>query len=627
MDQQWLEDAIAEVDRQGPRPGFEAELRSTLNEAWTARPAERSTRDRPREGPRRAGWMAASAAALVALAVGAVLVTTQSEPDMLVSPQPRADATSDAPADSTSDTTADPPIVGDVAALVDRTWLITQVDGVARDYAAAFSVDANGMVEGFDGCNFYSTPMSFTVDGLGVAPGGEGSMTLQDCNDPYDTGWVAEPGAYTVDGDTLTIRTADGRRFDAVDNASLPTLDDAGQLLGTWATAEGLEVTFMEPLGGVGVIALACIEFGSWTFQGDLRTVIDDAAYGSCVAAGEPGLGWVLSDLASGFPTVRILPDGSLIFGRNTFGRLFPTDTTPSAAGESADLTVPVRVDAPVETVALATIRWGTGDGQLPVPTTDFGNLVALFPDSVLVLEDLPQAAGPTGRAIRLDRVTGALVDEVRIDEVTGPPFWASGSPDGTLYLATGVGDVPGITVSALRETTPGMFTVVEQTTRDALGDSEFRLTGRGLELGGDVLFASNAAATWPRVTVEVGTGQPAQPLGSRWIVSWETPQTAAQTWTVDVNVDQRNPPGFDVPFAEPFGNGVLFSTATSTGSATSPSLSYLAGPGELSGSWDLGAWQLGGQDPDAALFVRLGSDGLELGWLDVSVSPTDRDD
>lgn len=34
MDEQWINDAVAEVDRAGMRPGFEAELRSTLDAAW-----------------------------------------------------------------------------------------------------------------------------------------------------------------------------------------------------------------------------------------------------------------------------------------------------------------------------------------------------------------------------------------------------------------------------------------------------------------------------------------------------------------------------------------------------------------------------------------------------------------
>ena len=34
MDDQWINEAVADVDREGPRPGFEADLRSTLSAAW-----------------------------------------------------------------------------------------------------------------------------------------------------------------------------------------------------------------------------------------------------------------------------------------------------------------------------------------------------------------------------------------------------------------------------------------------------------------------------------------------------------------------------------------------------------------------------------------------------------------
>jgi len=628
MDEQWINDAVAEVDRAGMRPGFEAELRSALGTAWDGehRAGVPTSGDPTRGGATsRRWWAITSAAAIIALVIGAaVVVSTRSEPDTLVSPPTVSPTTAATTAATTADTIDEQPDEELIASLVDRTWLITEVDGVPRNYVASFTIDADGTVTGFDGCNNYSMPVTFTAEGLAPRPGGDWIMNTAHCNDPYDTGWTVEPGVHRIDGDTLTIVTDDGRRFDAVDRASLPPLDDPQQLAGTWTTAEGVEVTFTEPLDGsdVGSISLPCGEFGTWTVVGRLRTTVDQAAYAECVPFGEPSLGWVFDSLIRESPTIRVLPDGSLVFGTSQFGRLLPTDnpsTTPDI-NVDVDLTIPVRSNAPVPVTPLTTIPWGRDAGEIAPLNGEFTIPVALFSDTVLVLENLLDSTQLSGRAFRLDRSTGGLLDPVRIEGVSDPVFWSSGSPDGTLYLATGAGEDPIVVVSALRETTPGVFTVVDEASRDGLGDSEFRLTARGVELGGDVMIASDAAAGWPTVDAKQGTSTPTPPMTWRWIVTRYAEGPTQQDWTVDAQLDSQFPPGLGAPLAEPLGGGALFSVVTSNAPGASPALAYLAAPGErdAGGSWDLGGWQLADHDPDAALLVRVGVDGLELGFLDV---------
>ena len=333
--------------------------------------------------------------------------------------------------------------------------------------------------------------------------------------------------------------------------------------------------------------------------------------------------GWVYDDLVSESPTIRVLPDGSLVFGTSQFGRLLPTETTAPPATLDVDLTIPVQAEAPVRVIPLATIPWGQGDGEINLLNDEVPIPVALFPGSILVLEALPDSAELSGRGFLLDR-SGELVGPVRIDGVNDPIFWSSGSPDGTLYLATGAGENPQVVLSALRQTAPGVFSVVDRATREALGDSEFRLTGRGVELGGEVMIASDAAASRPTVDAKQGTGTPTPPWTSRWTVTREAETPSQVGWTVDVRLDSDFPPGFDVPFAEPLGDGALFSTPTSGAPGSSAPLAYLGGSGELSGVFDLGAWQLADHDPTAALLVRAGADGLEIGFLDAGVAAMD---
>lgn len=622
MDENWIDDAVSEVDRQGPRPGFEAELRTTLSDAWNGRPPAGRPAVDLRRGPRARPprwWAFTAAAAIIMMVIAGVIVSTRPQPDTVVSPPPTNPPT---PAPTTappSTTAADGGANGDlIASLVDRTWLITEADDVPRTYVASFTIDTDGEVTGFDGCNLYSRPMTFTADGLAAGPDGEGQMTAALCDDPYETGWTAAPGVYSVDGDTLTITTPDGPRLDAVDLASLPTLRDAPQLVGTWMTAETVPVTFTEPLDGSGSITGPCGAFGTWTFDDQLRTVIDQEAYAACVP--NPQLGWVFDDLVEGSPTIRILADGSLVFGRDQFGRLLPTEQSPAPPTAGVDLSVPFRTDVPVRVVPLTTIPWGQDRGEITLSNGEFTIPVALFPDTVLVLEDLLDTGRLSGRALRVDRSTGVLIDEVRLDGVTGLPFWTSGSPDGTLYLATSAGEIPDVTVAALREMTPGVFSVVEQARPDALGDSEFRLTARGVEFGGEVMIASDAASSWPAVEIALDTSAEVPPWTTRWVVTRAASGTEQQ-WTVNVQFDSEFPPLFGQPTAEPVGTGVIISTFTSGSVGSSPVVSYLGGPGERGGSWDLGGWQLADQDPDAALLVRAGTDGLQLGFLDTSAS------
>jgi len=269
--------------------------------------------------------------AVVASTVIALASVNSNEPDTALSPAPTSLPPTSAPTVAPTTTAS---AVDVATTLIDRTWLISEVNGEPRTYVASFTIDGDGVLSGHDGCNFYSNKWDVDVDQLTLRNGGT-ETTAALCTQPYANGWMVMPGTLTIDGSALTLTTDDGDFYSAVDLASLETVDSAERLLGTWETAEGLRISFEED----GAISMLCGTVGSWSLDG-MTTDIDQNALAACLGPDGPSLQWTLDSLIDQQPVIHVLPDSSLVFGTRQFGRLFSAG--PSGVEPAGVLTRPI---------------------------------------------------------------------------------------------------------------------------------------------------------------------------------------------------------------------------------------------------------------------------------------------
>lgn len=232
--------------------------------------------------------------------------------------------TSNAVPSTTDQSSQAPP---ELVALLGRTWVITRMDGQPRAFAAYFEM-SSGKAVGHDGCNFYdATTLMEGVIGAVSMRVTIGEQTAAGCMPPYDTGWSAPSGRYHVEGDSLTITAEDGSTFEAVDLDSLPAVGSADEIVGEWSVPDGSDIAFVND----GTIRLPCATIGTWTFTDGLHTTLDQtAATAGCADSELRSLSWTFDDLLGGTPSIRRLPDGSLLVGASQLGHLMPPTVTPA---------------------------------------------------------------------------------------------------------------------------------------------------------------------------------------------------------------------------------------------------------------------------------------------------------
>jgi len=209
-----------------------------------------------------------------------------------------------------------------VASVAGRRWIVFEVDGESRGVAAFFEL-TDSLVLGHDGCNRFGKEVEATSDADGVLELEiiTAEFTHAECS--YTTGWDSPDGRYLVDGENLTIEAADGRRFTAIDADALAPPSDVSQVVGEWEADDGIRVWFDED----GSIRLICGTIGSWSFDGEFDGIIDQY-----MLIEQCGDGWTrvpaltYGNLVEGSPTVRMLPDGSLLFGVDFLGILARPD-------------------------------------------------------------------------------------------------------------------------------------------------------------------------------------------------------------------------------------------------------------------------------------------------------------
>lgn len=211
MPETWIDEHTG--DETIARPDFRANLRADLAKELAA-PARRSI-------PWRAiGWASVAAAA----AVTTVVVVSNDDPSGRV-----------VPGDTTQVSTPPTTPSGLRDQLVDVTWVVTTIDGVelVLDPLPSFTLQADGRLVGYDGCNQYgfdlSQPGGWTLDGDTITVDQQVVSTQIACLDvpepilPVGDGTVV---SFDEGSGELTLTSTDGTVYTAVESTGeAPTVE------------------------------------------------------------------------------------------------------------------------------------------------------------------------------------------------------------------------------------------------------------------------------------------------------------------------------------------------------------------------------------------------------------------
>ncbi len=260
---------------------------------------------------------------------------------------------------------------------------------------------------------------------------------------------------------------------------------------------------------------------------------------------------------------------------------------------------------APVRSLAL--IPTGSASGEIALQRAEFGLSAVLTPDSIVVLEIDPESLRLSGKGIRLARDSGAIIDEVRLDErvTTGDLAGAVGAADGTIIVRVGTGIDTGFTTLVLAETTPGLFAVVAETPPTTeVGDGAFR-PGPSSTAGTEVTF-DRLAAGQPAAIVDVNI----PPWNVRRFEP-NDPTTPTSEWSIWVENG-----GSSWWWADAFRDGALFVTNRARFTIVDTDIVYLD-PELPAVGWRIDGWQLTDHDIADVLVARMTVEGLEIGLID----------
>ncbi len=605
MPETWIDDHVG--DELTARAGFEAELRGVLDAEWTGAAA---VVPRRRHRVRIALWAGAAAA----VAAGTFIAVTRDDNHSIKTPA-----------------ITEPSLVPDgglavtEGLLFDARWDLVSVDAQPTDLENQpyFRLDPLGHLTGSDGCNTYgvdgNVPLRliesklFVPDGAinvtgdcpaaGIVPFEPGTAlsvvfigdadTVQ-LTDEQGLVYLAQRhpiGPFDADspmiGPRWDIETIDGAPIDA-DIEAWFQLDADGQLGGfdgcnsygfqervTTFSGGSLEV----PIGSLGSTAVLCTD--------KMNRLVNPFAFGATI-------------------TVRSI-DGGRLELTTADGTVYVAREHDDAAPTStADLVVPATGGAVIEPELIATMPFGPEQIDL-IAHTNYSDPVALFGDSLVVIE-LGTNDLMTGRGIRLF-AERAVLD---LPGLAGRRvWWVAGGDDQRLYVASSLSDYSSLDVRAL--TLPNLGGTAVEADRvelETTGDSEFRLTTEGVELGGAVVIAAPAMAPGgPSATTE---GMPAGLPPSTGTIVRTNPDGSTQEWTIDVQLDESNPPLIDVPEVEPLGNGAVVFQSMSSNTEDGRFIGVLNADGTAT-AYRLGDWEYIGVDFGIAYFSRPTELGLEI--------------
>lgn len=329
-------------------------------------------------------------------------------------------------------------------------------------------------------------------------------------------------------------------------------------------------------------------------------------AWLTAVAAMIVGLVVLLDQPASKTPPIYSVP--STISSPSV-----PATTSPDTtlANSETDVLVPLAGGKVIQPTAIATVPMGGGPGQLTGYNGEFPPLVAAFPDSLLVLDEIP-FSGLTGRALSFDR-RGQWDRDLSIDGVADTtPLWVGAAPNGVLFVATGINSDPSraesIQVTAHR-LVDDTFIVVDIATLADLSETPFFITPDGLSVRDRQIIAipTGAAERPPAITLiesrqnvtRVAIAR--RDTGMRWVVEVET--------EADSSLDSIG------GAVGAYNGGAWYSAHGSSNPMVSgPFLALLDND---STSWyRLAAWSLATSDDAQIVFTRATTGGLELAVL-----------
>ncbi|MDO8363074.1 MAG: META domain-containing protein [Actinomycetota bacterium] len=227
MPENWIDEHAG--DETVARPGFRAELRADLAAQIGSPAPARAARNR--FVWRATAWSTAAAV----LVVGVVLVVNRGDNQHVTS---SSTTSSGASSTSSTPTTAPDGVPVDLRTqLVDVTWQVLTVDGQDTTSAATFTLQSDGRLVGFDGCNEYgydaSQPGGWTLDGDTISLDQNLVSTAILCVDAPDAIIPISDGArLRLDAATgiLTITSPDGEVYTAADATTLPEVITATEV-------------------------------------------------------------------------------------------------------------------------------------------------------------------------------------------------------------------------------------------------------------------------------------------------------------------------------------------------------------------------------------------------------------
>jgi hypothetical protein len=246
---------------------------------------------------------------------------------------------------------------------------------------------------------------------------------------------------------------------------------------------------------------------------------------------------------------------------------------------------------------------------QISLENGEFPHPVALLPNEIIVIEDVPFSDGLSGRAVALDRQTGEITRTLQIEGLAGRrQFGMVGSPDGQIIARLQVGNETssGFASVVFAETSPGQFTIVGQgDTSEAIGDGAYRPAPVQLTADGIVEFSRYPAPGRPDAQAD-GIGR------------IERTEADGTTITWDVAIETN---GSTYLRAEPFLDGALMVADDFVPPAGRlvADIAYLDPTGVRTAVWRVSdRWHLVDHDDRTVVFSRGTSEGLEIGILDV---------
>ena len=265
-----------------------------------------------------------------------------------------------------------------------------------------------------------------------------------------------------------------------------------------------------------------------------------------------------------------------------------------------------------IEPVVLMTIPVGGGEGEITPQNGEFTTPVAVFPTSLLVIEDAP-FAGFSGRGLQFDR-SGQWQQDLLIDGIAGStPLWVEAAPNGVLFVAAIIDSPDDLHVRVSAHRLDGnTFRVLKTVDLPGLDDTAFELAPDGLVTGGTRIMEIETGAVAEDVAATVGI------VDAAWVRVGvvRAASTGEHRWVIDAELDLASPPNTLSTRAGRFGNGAWYSGVTSNAPGMNSTFIALLATDEASTWYRFGAWDLAATDAEQLILTSITLGGLVVGTM-----------